>query len=498
MLPDTLLDIFGPPGQSEQTLWGPSPTTPPPSRASSLQDSLLTIAPVVTPEPAYDLGSFLTSSHFATSPVAYGVPHWSAPEYQSAFPASLPRLMRQPAAMPYSLLESPRGVGLQGRVMNLALDKEGSRVLQKALAGCAPETVAIVVSEIAPHIQTVLCDTYANYMCQQLFVSTTAYQRLSLLIALGPYVVNVAKDRRGTHSLQALIGRVGTLDEQLVIAKIVSGRVSELALDGHATHVIQQVVECCLPQSRTLAFIIDEVTSNLRVLATDQFGLGLVKRCITHSETASAAGRLGAKLELYLSQFIEDPFANYAVQHALEIWAGAKSLTRVNNVETSPGKSAATSHVESAGLSSAIRMIDRMAEKISFMALHKFASNVAEVAIRVAEPAIRWRLINQFTMHRASVQENAFFSTLMKSPFAVFVVNTAIKFCDDPQQRDTLLSAVAKHLRKATEVKNKNKWDKVLQDNSETLSKLLFNNTVNNNSLTGEGMMWLPPGTSDS
>ena len=72
----------------------------------------------------------------------------------------------------------------QPKVVMQALDKEGSRILQKSLSNAPPDAIGGIVEEILPFMQTLMCDTYANYMCQQLFQVTNSGHRLKLLAAL--------------------------------------------------------------------------------------------------------------------------------------------------------------------------------------------------------------------------------------------------------------------------------------------------------------------------
>ena len=288
----------------------------------------------------------------------------------------------------------------------------------------------------------------------------------------GPAFAAVACDRRGTHSLQALVARAeGSPDSEfraiaacltpstpqpLVTTGLVVG---SLALDQHGTHVVQQVVEVVGSRSALADAIFEEVVDNFKSLATSQYGLGLVKRCIGYAEVRGYGIRLAAKLEQHLGSLVEDAYGNYAVQHALEVWGSAGSVSGTS-LGTLPGPG----RPESSCYASAKRMVQRISERVVAYAQHKFASNVAEMAIKIAEPQMRWKLISQFTVVRG--EEGEFFGSLLRSPFAVFVVATALKNANDQKQARRLAEKFAQYLGGRASAglppKTKAKWLKTL------------------------------------
>ena len=343
-----------------------------------------------------------------------------------------------------ALLNSPTQLtpaSVAGKVMELATDRNGSRLLQKLLTQGGTEIVNRVIDEVEFNLPIIMCDTYANYMCQQLFQAASAGQRLRLLSRLAPRFAQVAKDRRGTHSLQALISHISTIEEEDLLAATVEGQIEAIALDVHATHVLQQAISCCLAKSgprRRLDFVFAEVTRCMVKLAVDPNALGVVKRCITHAQARGFAPVLAAKLEQHMFDFVENPYANYAVQHALETWSASHdpAVARLSEV-----------------------LVAKLTDKVAPMALHKFASNVAEMAIKASRGPLRRALIE--ALH---YEDDSRMLSLMRSPFGVFVVGTAIKFAEDGAQAHTLTMAICRNLKKLPDGRNKSKWEKLLAE----------------------------------
>jgi pumilio RNA-binding family len=286
-----------------------------------------------------------------------------------------------------------------------------------------------------------MCDTYANYMCQQLFPATIQPQRIRLLVALAPHFTAVARDRRGTHSLQALLIRIDSDEERDILRLSVSGKTTLLALDCHATHVLQQVLTSL--GVFHVSTVMSEIVASLPLLAVDQFGLGVVKRAIALAESSGSVIQLGNRIDESLFQLVEDAFGNYAVQHAIENWS------RV---------------LGSAGSVIAKRMANRLAERIVALSSHKFASNVAEAIIRVGDSQLKLNVVKAFAQNPEVI------ASLMKSPFPVFVVTTALKFCVDPNLSQIVLGFIASNLKGIhpsmvanPDVKNRPKWEKLIR-----------------------------------
>ncbi|EER17673.1 Suppressor protein MPT5, putative [Perkinsus marinus ATCC 50983] len=275
---------------------------------------------------------------------------------------------------------------IQDEILEMAMDRSGSRILQKLIsdtsAGAADggtheeldELIDAIIHEIKPVLSRIMCDTYANYMCQQLFQVSSAGQRIALLRNVLENVVYISQDRRGTHSLQALIACMQTPQEHALLAETLHDNVIRMALDVHATHVLQQTISKCTPcgpgkeyshlPMADFGFIFDDIYRNLEALAGDPNGLGVVKKCITHApwyDDGSYVEKYKSKMLNKLQYFVENPYANYAVQHALEIW-GPEVCTDI---------------------------IIKISESIIAMAIHKFASNVVETALKVSPDDMR-------------------------------------------------------------------------------------------------------------
>jgi len=78
-------------------------------------------------------------------------------------------------------------------------------------------------------MEELMLDSYANYMFQTLAQSCSSEQRYYLLQKLAPSMIRVARDRKGTHSLQAIVSLINRDVEDKLIKQTLEGHVFELA-----------------------------------------------------------------------------------------------------------------------------------------------------------------------------------------------------------------------------------------------------------------------------
>ncbi|EER11076.1 hypothetical protein Pmar_PMAR020055 [Perkinsus marinus ATCC 50983] len=348
---------------------------------------------------------------------------------------------------------------IQDKILEMAMDRSGSRVLQKLISDTSASAadggahdeleklIDAIIHEIQPVLSRIMCDTYANYMCQQLFQVSSASQRIALLRNVLENIVYISQDRRGTHSLQALIACMQTPQEHALLAETLHGNVNKMALDVHATHVLQQTITKCTPDGpgkeyshlpmADFGFIFDDIYRNLEALAGDPNGLGVVKKCISHApwyDDGSYVEKYKSKMLNKLQYFVENPYANYAVQHALEIW-GPEVCTDI---------------------------ITKISESIISMAIHKFASNVVETALKVSPDDMRVMLIHRLIDYGNTSCQNAAMITLMNSAYGVFVMSTALRLAPTTELCEQIYGALVRNYQRLPDSRNKQKWDKVL------------------------------------
>jgi len=163
-----------------------------------------------------------------------------------------------------------------GHLVEFAKTYNGSRLLQKFFPRANQNEVEHVINEIEDHIDELMLDPYANYMFQTLAQSCSADQRFRLLQEIAPSMVRVACDRKGTHSLQAIVSLISRDVEEKLIRDALQGHIVELAFDPQGTHLVQKlIVAISIPN---LGFLYQPLIERFLDVVNHSFGLCVVRR----------------------------------------------------------------------------------------------------------------------------------------------------------------------------------------------------------------------------
>ena len=189
------------------------------------------------------------------------------------------------------------------------LTKSSSKILQQQISKSSPKDLKEIIQTLKPSISELMIDTYGNYLCQTLFHTCSADQRLELLMSMRGSFVNIAFHSRGTHALQNLIAMTNLKEEEEIYQEEFSGKIILMIRDVNASHVLQKL----LASLRSRYFITREILGHVKELALDKLGVCVLKKCCNDPEIMNEI--LGDLLVL-----MQHPYGNYAVQSVLEIW----------------------------------------------------------------------------------------------------------------------------------------------------------------------------------
>lgn len=162
-----------------------------------------------------------------------------------------------------------------------------------------------------------MADQYGNYFCQKLMQSSSSVQRLKILNALRPHILQISCDKKGTHSMQCLIEMINMPEEEEELKQGIQGYVIDLAYDVNGTHVLQKVLLCM--KEENIDFIFAPIMKNLIDLSMDQNGLCVVKKIISKIQNHEKKLQIAAYLSEHVVSLVQSPYGNYAVQQALEV-----------------------------------------------------------------------------------------------------------------------------------------------------------------------------------
>ena len=132
-------------------------------------------------------------------------------------------------------------------------------------------------------------------------------------------MIKIACHKKGTHALQAITQLISRETEEVLMEKTIKGHVLELSFDAQGTHLIQKLIASM--SLIHIKFMYNEVISHIVEVANNSFGLCVLKDLMTKVQKVQKARKTIIKLiNENVDNLIQNPFGNYIIQHALEIY----------------------------------------------------------------------------------------------------------------------------------------------------------------------------------
>jgi hypothetical protein len=351
----------------------------------------------------------------------------TASEYEEAVPEVVP-------ADEETIIKSQTDVGEDfriedyiGKMVEYAKTYQGSKVLQKYVATAAKDDLDVVIREIGEKIGELMLDPYANYMIQTLVQSGYPRQRLYLLQKIAPSFTSIARDKKGTHSLQAIVAQIDSPDEFALMKTIMSPYVFELSMDPRANYVIQKLINIIPIDSSN--FLYQPLFDNFVQVANNSFGLLVLKQMMAKVEQKEALKNKVVELtSINFEKLIQNPYGNYAIQHIVEYYP-KESLLIMNKIVT--------------------KIIPYSSQKIS--------SNVIEKCLTVCDSQFRKRVVDE-------ILKNGRLGDLMKNKYGNFVTLQLLA-TSATLDKQRLMQEIFKFANSFNGTKYKTRWLKFIQEN---------------------------------
>jgi hypothetical protein len=241
------------------------------------------------------------------------------------------------------------------------MSKSSSKALQRIIAKSSPEELLILISAVSTNICDYMMDIYGNYMCQTLFHTISAEQRLFLLNSLRPDLLKLAYHSRGTHALQNMISMMHLKDEESIYHEEFTGKLLEMSFNENASHIVQRL----LVHSSNKFLISKEILGNVKSLSVDKLGVCVVKKC-------SNDPQIMHEILADVVSLMQHPYGNYAVQSILEQWKEEISFEFMTSIQG----------------------------KVVQLCCQKYSSNVMEKAIKLENirDSVAKELLNEYKM----------------------------------------------------------------------------------------------------
>lgn len=151
-----------------------------------------------------------------------------------------------------------------------------------------------------------------NKFCQKLFEQCTAQQRIIILNVIKDKFVEIAFNKWGSYSLQALVKIVSLPEEQEIIKQCIKGRVYELSMDKQSNFVLQKLI--LLLNEKGMVPITDEIFQIFNHLLYNSNGICLLKNLILTNKSSETRKKFVQKVIENLPHII-----NHQIGHTLLI-----------------------------------------------------------------------------------------------------------------------------------------------------------------------------------
>jgi len=135
----------------------------------------------------------------------------------------------------------------------------------------------------------------------------------------------------------------------------------------------------------------------------------------------------------HFENLVQNPYGNYAIQHAMDVWPNDCNV-----------------------------LLERASEKIVQYSNQKFSSNVIEKCIVIANPEIRKRYLME-------IVKSERLSELMKNKYGNYVILKLIATLD-LEGKQLMMQNLVKHLNQVNVAKYRSKWAQLIEENPFKIS----------------------------
>jgi hypothetical protein len=206
---------------------------------------------------------------------------------------------------------------LKGKIFNVLMTQNGSRVLQKVLKKTKFEIISKMFEEISGKFSDLMMDSYANYFCPKFFTFLKKNQRRIFLLQIYNHLFDIGVSKVGTYPLQSVIDQLKSQEEKIMVAQSLHAKILDMCLDPQGTHVIEKIITCF--EEKYLEDYYNVIIDNMITLADNVNGLCVCKKIINHGCNLKTMKRIREKLIENAIFLIQNVYGNYVIQMAIEV-----------------------------------------------------------------------------------------------------------------------------------------------------------------------------------
>ena len=157
-----------------------------------------------------------------------------------------------------------------------------------------------------------------NKFSQKLFEQCTSEQRLTILTEIKDIFIEIAMNKWGSYSLQALIKVVSLPEEQEIIKKCIEGKIYELAMDKQANFVLQKLI--LILNEKGMTQITEEIFHIFHHLIYNSIGIGLLKNLVLTNKSSEMRKKFVLKVIENLTNIINNQVGHTLLLQMMDKW----------------------------------------------------------------------------------------------------------------------------------------------------------------------------------
>lgn len=271
--------------------------------------------------------------------------------------------------------------------------------------------------EIVAEMPTFGTDLDGHLVLLRLFELADPDQQQLFLQGMHTHFAKLANDQLGCRVLQVVLEQA-TRDQQEALAGCLRRRVLRSAEHPHANFVVQKCIEQIAPSA--LLFIGDEIRSRVCKLAQNEYGCRVIQRLLEFWSWSELYGIVEEILKR-VHELSESKYGNFVVQQVLQHGRRVEQQVIMKTI--------ASNLVNYSKSKYSSRVVEKCFEVLQ---MSEHASTMRE-----ERKVLTSTILGQFQRKEAPVLE------LACHPYGNYVVQQAIKCCDDAVELKGLLSIFA-------------------------------------------------------
>eukprot|EP01084_Bolivina_argentea_P159516 277803_1 len=208
----------------------------------------------------------------------------------------------------------------RGITIDLVKTSSGCQFVQQKLSD--KQYFAFFFTELKCHVAELMVSIFGHYAIETLFHHCDDHQRLILVANLSKHISQVACDRQGSCSIQAMMETLSTAEQIKCLVDALNKQIKKIILDhcGHSV-ILRFLQRYDYPYSK---FIHKALMQHTFDVATNYYGSRVVKACVDAGPIQEMSA-VFASIVKDANILVDNPYGNYMIQHLLDL--GHKEVT---------------------------------------------------------------------------------------------------------------------------------------------------------------------------